>query len=83
MGSDEADEDVADGELHDNHKPVSITADVEDVMLIPDIVSRGEINLDVRKVSPLCLLCDVIPSFEGHASIFVPALFVELSQFSV
>ncbi len=79
----EADEDSTDCELYDNHQPVVVTFDIEHIMLVAGIIGCWKIFSDFRKIAPLGLLGDVIPTPQRDPRIFIAGSFVELLEFSV
>ena len=83
MSSHKSDEDMPDCELYDHHKTVFVAPDVKDIMLVPYIVCRRKVCLDIRKVLPFCLFCDVIPSFKCSLSVSMAFRTIELDQSSM
>ena len=79
MCTHKSDEYMPDCELHDHYQTIFIAPDVKDIMLIPNIVCRREICLYVRQILPLCLFCDVIPSFKCRLSVSMSFRTIELN----
>ena len=69
MSTHKSDENMPDCELYDHNKPIFVAPNVKDIMLIPNVVCCGEVCLYIRQVLPLCLFCDVIPSFKCSLSV--------------
>ncbi len=74
-----SDEDMPDCKLYYHHKSIFVTPDVKDIMLVSYVVCRGEICLYIRQVLPLCLFCDVIPSFKCSLRVSMSFRTVELN----
>ena len=64
------DEDISHPEFYHNDQPVPITLDVEHIMLVSNIIRRGEIEFDVRQGRPLRIFHYLIPSLQGYFRIF-------------
>ena len=69
MSTHKSDENMPDCELYDHNKAIFVAPNVKNIMLITNIVCCGEVCLYIRQVLPLCLFCDVIPSFKCSLSI--------------
>ena len=69
MSTHKPDEDMPDCEFYDHHQTIFVASDVKDIMLVSNVVCCGEVCLYIRQVLPLCLFCDVIPSFKCSLSI--------------
>ena len=69
MSTHKTNENMPDCELHDHNYSIFVAANVKDIMLIPNVVCCREVSLYIRQVLPLCLFCDVIPSFYCSLSI--------------
>ena len=69
MSTHKSDENMPDCELYDHYKSIFVASNVKDIMLIPNVVSCGEVCLNIRKVLPFCFFCDVIPSFKCSLSV--------------
>lgn len=62
-----ADKDSSNGEFYHYYQSIVITSDVEHIMLVADIVRSGKIFTNVRKILPLGLLGDVVPSLQRYS----------------
>lgn len=67
MRADKADKDSANGEFYHYDHTVVVAPDVEYIMLVAYIVRSGKIFADVRKILPLGLLSDVVPSLQRYS----------------
>lgn len=67
MSSHKPDENSSYHEFYNYDKPVIVTSDIENIVLVPDIVCGREIFAYFRNIVPLGLLSDVIPSFQGNS----------------
>jgi hypothetical protein len=63
MGTDKSYKDISHKKFNDNHKAIPIPSYIEYIVLIADIVDRGEILLHLGKIPPLRLRGNMIPSF--------------------
>ena len=79
MRTHKSDKDMPDRKLYNHNKTVFVALDVKDIMLIPNVVSCGEICLYIRQVLPLCLLYDVVPSFKRSLSVSMSFRTIELN----
>ena len=79
MSTHKSDEDMPYCEFYDHYQTILIAPDVKDIMLAPNVVCCGEICLYIRQVLPLCLFCDVIPSFKCSLSVSMSFRTIELN----
>lgn len=77
----EADEDSTYCEFDNDNQTIIVSADIENIVLIADIVGCGKILSYFRQIMPLGLLGDVIPPFQSNPGIFVTGRFIELFDF--
>ncbi len=61
-----SDKKVSHHKFYYHHKPILVPLHVKYIILVPDIVNRGEISLYIRKVPPFCLKNIMIPFFQGN-----------------
>ena len=81
MRSDKAYKHIPYRELYDNYKAVFVSADVEHIVLVTDIVRRGEIKTDLRKVLPGSIFSYGIPSFQRFLGVGMTSFFIKFLQF--
>ena len=79
MCTHKSDENMPDCELDNHHKSIFVAPDVKDIMLVSNVVCCREVSLYIRQVLPLCLLCDVIPSFKCGLSVSMSFRTIELN----
>ena len=77
------DEYMPDCELHNYYQTIFVALNVKDIMLVSNIVCCGEVCLYIRQILPLCLFCDVIPSFKCSLSVSMSFRTIELNQSSM
>ena len=66
--------------LH-NYNETELTArDIEDIMLVPHIISRREVLPHICKVLPLSILNDFVPPLQRHSRRLIPRSLKELLQ---
>lgn len=76
-----SDENVTHNKLHDYHQTVSVSANVENVVLVAYIVGRREVCPNIREICPLGFRGNLIPSFQCYAGILASWTFEEFFQF--
>ncbi len=61
MGADKTDKDISHHELNHNYKPIVITLNVKDIMLIANRVHTTKIIFNIRETGPLSRFSNLIP----------------------
>ena len=78
-----SDEDISHPELYHNDQPVLIPFYIKYITLIPHIIYRREIGLDVLQIRPLCFFHYLIPTLQCHFCIFPSPTLIKLPELSV
>ncbi len=80
MPANPTDEHITHYKFHNYNEPELIARDIEDIMLVPHIISRREVLAHICKVLPLSILNDLVPPFQWHSCRLIPRSLKELLQ---
>lgn len=83
MSAHESDKYMTDRKFYHYLKTIFVTTYIENVVLIPNIVSSRKVCLDIRQILPFCFFCYGIPTFECSLRVSMSFRTIELNQSSM